>query len=204
LVGNYYSDDRAEEYKVRYRQYLEKNPKRNARQGAIATEEILPPIVDFDALFIPDSARAAGQIAPMLAYNDVDNLRLLGTNLWNNPSFVSRGQKFVENAIIVDGLYTGDRSFAASQFVREFKEVFGEEPGMIEAQAYDSGLLMRQMVGSGASSRVDLQEKLAQVRAFPGAFGPLDMSATRELQRPISVLTVKNAKFTPFEVTPQK
>lgn len=204
LVGNYYSDDRTDEYKLRYRQYLEKNPKRGARQGAINTEEILPPIVDFEALFIPDSARAAGQIAPMLAYNDVDNLRLLGTNLWNNANFVSRGQKFVENAIIVDGLYTGDHSFQASQFVREFKEVFGEEPGMIEAQAYDSGLLLRQMVASGASSRVDLQEKLVSVRAFPGAFGPLDMSPTRELQRPISVLTVKNAKLTPFELPAAK
>jgi branched-chain amino acid transport system substrate-binding protein len=199
LVGTYYVEDRAEEYKLRYRQYLEKNPKRNARQGTLSPEEILAPIVDFDALFIPDSAKAAGQIAPMLAYNDVDNLRLLGTNLWNNPNFVSRGQKFVENAIIVDGLYTGDRSFLSSQFVREFKETFGEEPGMIEAQAYDSGLLLRQLIGSGASSRIELQEKLAGVRAFPGAFGPLDMSLTRELQRPISVLTVKNAKLTPFE-----
>ena len=200
LVGNYYADDRTDEYKLRYRQYLEKNPKRSARSGGIPTDEILPPVVDFDALFIPDSARAAGQIAPMLAYNDVDNLRLLGTNLWNNANFVSRGQKFVENAVFVDGLYTGDRSFQASQFVREFKEVFGEEPGMIEAQAYDSGLLLRQMVATGASSRIDLQEKLASVKAFPGAFGPLDMSSTRELQRPISVLTVKNAKLQPFEV----
>ena len=198
LVGNYYVEDRADEYRLRYRQYLEKNPKRNARQQAPSPEEILPPIVDFDALFIPDSARAAGQIAPMLAYNDVDNLRLLGTNLWNNASFVSRGQKFVENAIIVDGLYTGDHSFQASQFVREFKEIFGEEPGMIEAQAYDSGLLLRQLITSGSSSRIELREKLANVKNFPGAFGSLDMSANRELQRPISVLTVKSSKLQPF------
>lgn len=199
LTGNFYVEDRADEYRLRYRQYLEKNPKRNARAGAISTEEILPPIVDFDAIFIPDSARAAGQIAPMLAANDVSGLRLLGTNLWNNPSFISRGQKYVEDAIIVDGLYTGDRSFQASQFVREYKEVFGEEPGMIEAQAYDSGLLLRQLIATGSSSRIELQEKLASVKGFPGAFGPLDMSATRELQRPISVLTVSGGKLQPFE-----
>ncbi len=198
LVGNFYVEDRNEEYRLRYRQYLEKNPKRNVRQGSVSPEEILPPIVDFDALFIPDSARAAGQIAPMLAYNDVDNLRLLGTNLWNNPSFVTRGQKFVENAIVVDGLYTGDHSFQASQFVRDFKEVFGEEPGMIEAQAYDSGLLLRQLISGGSSSRIDLQERLAKVKAFPGAFGALDMNAARELQRPISVLTVTGGKLQPF------
>ncbi|MBN8539270.1 MAG: penicillin-binding protein activator [Deltaproteobacteria bacterium] len=203
MVGNFYIEDRADEYRLRYRQYLDKNPKRSVRQGSAAPEEILPPIVDFDALFIPDSSRAAGQIAPMLAYNDVDNLRLLGTNLWNNASFVSRGQKFVENAIIVDGLYTGDRSFKSSEFVRAFKEVFGEEPGMIEAQAYDSGLLLRQLIASGATSRIELQEKLTSVKGFPGAFGNLDMSASRELQRPISVLTVKDAKLIPFENTPQ-
>lgn len=203
LTGNYYVEDRVEEYKLRYRQYLEKNPKRNARAGAVSPDEILPPIVDFDALFIPDSARAAGQIAPMLAANDVDGLRLLGTNLWNNPSFISRGQKYVENAIIVDGLYTGDRSFISSQFVRDFKEVFGEEPGMIEAQAYDSGLLLRQLIATGSSSRIDLQEKLASVKGFPGAFGPLDMSASRELQRPISVLTVTGGKLQPFEMPAQ-
>lgn len=199
MVGNYYVEDRSEEYRIRYRQYLEKNPRRSVRQGQATPEEILPPIVDFDALFIPDSARAAGQIAPMLAYNDVDNVRLLGTNLWNNASFVSRGQKFVENAIIVDGLYTGDRSFAASDFVKAYKEVYGEEPGMIEAQAYDTGLLLRQLIAGGATTRTELQEKLTSVKGFPGAFGALDMSPTRELKRPISVMTVKEGKLIPLE-----
>lgn len=203
MVGNYYVEDRSEEYRIRYRQYLEKNPRRSARQSQATPEEILPPIVDFDALFIPDSARAAGQIAPMLAYNDVDNVRLLGTNLWNNASFVSRGQKFVENAIIVDGLYTGDRSFASSDFVKAYKDVFGEEPGMIEAQAYDTGLLLRQLIAGGATTRTELQEKLTSVKGFPGAFGVLDMSPTRELKRPISVLTVKEGKLVPLESTVQ-
>lgn len=203
MVGNYYVEDRSEEYRIRYRQYLEKNPRRSARQSQATPEEILPPIVDFDALFIPDSARAAGQIAPMLAYNDVDNVRLLGTNLWNNASFVSRGQKFVESAIIVDGLYTGDRSFASSDFVKAYKDVFGEEPGMIEAQAYDTGLLLRQLIAGGATTRTELQEKLTSVKGFPGAFGALDMSPARELKRPISVLTVKEGKLVPLESTVQ-
>lgn len=199
LVGTYYVEDRADEYKLRYRQYLEKNPKRSVRSGNVSPEDVLPPIVDFDALFIPDSARAAGQIAPMLAYNDVDGVKLLGTNLWNNPGFVTRGQKFVEGALIVDGLYAADRSFQATEFVRNYKELFGEEPGMIEAQAYDSGLLLRQLITSGSSSRIDLQERLARVKAFPGAFGTMDMSSNRELQRPISVLTVKDGKLLSLE-----
>ncbi len=199
MVGNFYLEDRADEYRLRYRQYLEKNPRRSTRQGDLSPEEILPPVVDFDALFIPDSARAAGQIAPMLAYNDIGNVRLLGTNLWNNSTFVSRGQKFVEGAIVVDGLYSGDHSFSASEFVKSYKDVFGEEPGMIEAQAYDTGLLIKELIAGGASTRIDLQAKLTTVKGFPGAFGPLDMNAARELQRPISVMTVKDGALIPLD-----
>ncbi|MBK7889652.1 MAG: penicillin-binding protein activator [Bdellovibrionales bacterium] len=199
LVGTYYVEDRAEEYRIRYRQYLEKNPKRSARQGQASPEDILPPIVDFDALFIPDSVKAAGQIAPMLAYNDVDNVRLLGTNLWNNPALVTRGQKFVENSVFVDGLFIGDRSFQNADFVKQYKELYGEEPGLIEAQAYDSGLLLRQLVGSGATSRIELQERLAGLKGFSGSLGQLEMSADRELIRPISVLSVKDGKIGPLE-----
>ncbi len=199
LVGTYYIEDRAEEYRLRYKQYLEKNPKRSVRQGQASPEDILPPIVDFDALFIPDSVKAAGQIAPMLAYNDVDNVRLLGTNLWNNPALVTRGQKFVENSVFVDGLFVGDRSFQNADFVKQYKELYGEEPGLIEAQAYDSGLLLRQLVGSGATSRIELQERLAGLKGFSGSLGQLEMSADRELIRPISVLSVKDGKIGPLE-----
>lgn len=199
LVGTYYVEDRAEEYRLRYKQYLEKNPKRSVRQGQASPEDILPPIVDFDALFIPDSVKAAGQIAPMLAYNDVDNVRLLGTNLWNNPALVTRGQKFVENSVFVDGLFIGDRSFQNADFVKQYKELYGEEPGLIEAQAYDSGLLLRQLVGSGATSRIELQERLTGIKGFSGSLGQLEMSADRELIRPISVLSVKDGKIGPLD-----
>ncbi len=203
LVGTYYVEDRAEEYRLRYKQYLEKNPKRSARQGQAMPEDILPPIVDFDALFIPDNVKAAGQIAPMLAYNDVDNVRLLGTNLWNNPALVTRGQKFVENSVFVDGLFVGDRSFKNADFVRQYKDLYGEEPGLIEAQAYDSGLLLRQLIGAGATSRIELQERLANLKGFSGSLGRLEMSSSRELSRPISVLTVKEGKIGPLENLPQ-
>jgi outer membrane PBP1 activator LpoA protein len=40
-------------------------------------------VVDFDAVFIPDSSEKAGLIAPQLAFYDIDDVLLLGTNLWH-------------------------------------------------------------------------------------------------------------------------
>lgn len=198
LVGTYYLEDRAEEYKLRYRNFVEKNPKRSTRHSNFNPEELLPPVTDFDAVFIPDSVKAAGQIAPMLAYHDVDNIRLLGTNLWNNPSLILRGQKFVEKSLFVDVPLQTEKSFQNSEFAKEFKEAYGEDPGIIEAQAYDTGLLLKQILSSGVGSRPEFQDRLSHVKSFNGVLGTMSMLPSRELSRQLTVFTVKDGKILPF------
>ena len=88
MVGTFYLEDRQEEYSRLLREWKKKNP--NSRKGP--PETLLPPIIGFDAIFIPDDLKALGQIAPMLAFNDVNTVTLLGTNLWNSPEFGKRAQ----------------------------------------------------------------------------------------------------------------
>jgi hypothetical protein len=67
-------------------------------------ENILDPVVDFDAVFIPDSAKAAGQIAAMFAFNDVGRLKYLGPNLWNTSDLGRRFGNYAEQIIFADGI----------------------------------------------------------------------------------------------------
>ncbi len=199
LTGTYYLEDRGEEYRLKLKAFQDKNPKRSVRNSAPSVEEIVSPVVDFDALFIPDSVRAIGQIAPMLAYNDVNNVRLLGTNLWDTPSLISRGQKFVENAVFVDGFLSTDPKFLSSDFFTNFKATFDDEPGLTELQAYDSALILRQTVAAGETNRIGLQHRLASLQNFQGAIGLMSVNADREFIRPVTTLMVKDAKVAPFE-----
>ncbi|MCM2282437.1 MAG: penicillin-binding protein activator [Bdellovibrionaceae bacterium] len=203
LVGTFYLDDRSD-YEARLKEWKEKNPTRSARQGGPTPEEILQPIVDFDAVFIPDSAKAVGQIAPMLAYNDVTKVQLLGTNIWNNKALLERADKFVEGAIFVDSFLSTDRSFQASDFFNSFKQVFDEEPSIFEVQGYDSALLFRQIIGSGETSRLGVAQRLAQMKDFPGALGHLSASVEREIRRPVVGLTVSSGKIVPFGTAKQQ
>jgi branched-chain amino acid transport system substrate-binding protein len=193
LVGTYYVEDRKAEYQARLRQWYRKQKKISTRESP--PDDILPAVVDFDAIFIPDTPKALGQIAPMLVYQGVTNTRLLGTNVWNSTELVRRGERNVENAIFVDTNITNDPAFKQSKFFRDFVKTFGEEPGLFEAQGFEVGLMLRNSIAGGERSRVGLAESLNRLRQFQGVGGVLNMNEQRELTRPLTPFMVRESQI---------
>lgn len=190
LVGTFFIEARLDEYKAKSKEFLDSNKKSRASRENLNADDILSPIVNFDAIFIPDSAKTMGQLAAFLSYSGVKNVKLLGTNLWNAPGLGKRAGHFANQVFFVDALSLGSANSQSSRFYQEYKSLFNEEPGFIEFQAYDSALLLRQLIVQGANSRAELTEKLAQVKQFPGALGDLNMNSNRELSRPLVTLTL--------------
>jgi ABC-type branched-subunit amino acid transport system substrate-binding protein len=195
LVGTYYLEDRQVEYKNRLKEWFKnvKNPKASGRNSA--PEDLLPPILDFDGLFVPDGPKAMGQIAPMLAYVGVQNVHFLGTNLWNSPDFLRRGQRFVEKALFVDAEASVSAKFSTTKFYNDFKQTFGSEPGMFELQGYETGTLLARLINDGERSRLGLAERMARMERAPGVLGPMQMSTERELIWPMTAFTVKDGQI---------
>lgn len=200
LVGTYYLEDRQVEFRERLKKWFEGRKTLRGRQSP--PEDILPPVVRFDALFVPDSVKAMGQIAPTLAYHDISDVKLLGTNLWNTKSLIRLGRNYVNNAIFVDTLLKSDENYRKSAFFKEFKAVFGTEPGIFEAQAYDAALLLREAIASGESSRVGLAQRLLNNRDFMGSTGKMTMTDQREIYRPLVSLTVHKNQITRMDDHP--
>ena len=198
LVGTYYLESRSEEYRLRLKDWSEAQTKRNAR--TTPPEDLLPPIVDFDGVFIPDNVKALGQISAMLSFNGVKGVQLLGTNLWNTPGLAKRAGHFAGNLLFVDSFFGTEPRFAESQFVKDYKTIYGEEPGIFEIQGYDSALMLRQLISQGNTSRDTLAKALASVEGFPGAVGPLSMTPDKEVMRPLVALTLDSASnVIPFQ-----
>jgi branched-chain amino acid transport system substrate-binding protein len=199
LIGTYFIEDRAEEYKYRLKEWSDSLTKRSAR--TVPPEDLLPPIVDFDAIFIPDSAKSLGQISAMLSYNGVKGVKLLGTNLWNVPGLAKRTGLWAKDIVFVDSFVTTDALFQKSPFVRDYKTLFGEEPGMFEIQGYDSAIVLKHLISEGKTSRESLTSSLAGLQDFPGSLGKLTMSPEREIQRPIVALTIEGTEIVPLRRT---
>ena len=195
LVGTFYIEDRLEEYKLRLKEWKSQNTRLNSRSNP--PDDLLPPLVAFEALFIPDSTRALGQIAPMLAYNDIKDIKLLGTNLWNTPSLLRRLSNLQLETLFVDH-YIPHQVFSGSEFYKKYQEIFGEAPGPFSLQAYDTGLLIRQVLESGINTRAGFIRQLRQIRRFLGATGPLEITENNEIEQPLSPLVVSQKRIVPL------
>jgi hypothetical protein len=68
----------------------------------------LKPIVNFDAVFIPDDFRTVRHFAKLFKYHGVSNLKMIGNHEWRSPALVSPWDEFMQDAVFADfiGSYT--------------------------------------------------------------------------------------------------
>ncbi len=148
----------------------------------------LKPLIDFDAIFIPDSPRAVGSIAASLAYYDVTNAPLLGTTEWNTPELYKRGGKFVEGALFPGGISTLTKNAVQKEFIKNYSEAFGTLPDLLSAQAYEAMWIVSNILGQRQPrSRSELAEILTTVKDFESPLGTVTFDSTRIARRRLPV-----------------
>jgi ABC-type branched-subunit amino acid transport system substrate-binding protein len=151
--------------------------------------------VEIDALYIPDYPEAVGQIAPYLAYYNIKDVQLLGSNGWNSPKLVELAGEYVEGAVFVDGFFSGSVRPGTKKFIERFREVYGRQPGVIEAQAYDAAMMLMAAIGDGGESRDVVRDTLEGSYGFEGATGTINFDYKGEAVKELFVLTVKGRKI---------
>lgn len=96
--------------------------------------ERLPPIVDFDVLFIPDSAEAVAMIAPGLALQGVRDAHLLGSSDWLDEELLRGADRHVAGAVVSAPFYAGSDVDVVREFVDGYRRTFALEPDAYAAQ----------------------------------------------------------------------
>ncbi len=169
-------------------------------QAQKTAEEEPEAIVDFDAIFIPDSPRVAGLIIPQLAFYDVKDVYLLGTNLWHSDTLIEMAAQYVQGAIMPDGFFAGSSEPAVQDFVRIFEETYQEKPGFIEAVVYDSAMMLLGVLNqSDLRFKSELKNALLNMTGFSGVTGPTHFDENGEAQKQLYLLRIKGRKFVELE-----
>ncbi len=154
------------------------------------------PIVDFDAVFIPDAPKKAGLIIPQLAFYDIRDVYLLGTNLWNSSELLEMSGEYMKGTLIADGFFADGQSETVDQFVTAFKHIYGRNPGFIEAVAYDSAMMVFQTMRQAATDlRRDLKQALLQIDDFEGVSGRTGFAQNGEAEKILYMLRIDRGRF---------
>jgi len=166
---------------------------RNDRKTALQQQK---PVVDFEAIFIPDGPSTSGLIIPQLAYYDVVGVQLFGTNIWHSDRLIEMAKQFVQNAIMVDGFFAERKSRKVKDFVENFEAIFDEKPGFIEAVAYDTAMMLFELISrNDIHSRIELKNELTNLQSFNGVTGATSFDSTGDAKRELYVLQVNGDGF---------
>lgn len=157
-------------------------------------------IPKFEALFIPDSYRAVGYIAPVLEMEGVKGVQLIGVSRWNNPELVERGGDALQGAVFVDGFFDKSNSTAVHKFVDMFSQAYQINPTILEAQSFDAArIAMKALASTGGAHAKDVRDFMANLPDVIGATGGIGFDANREVIRKIFLLTVKKDEIVELE-----
>lgn len=179
LVGRYYLEDRYD-YIEQLREIREKDTDEFHRRKAIEKMKAkLDPVVDFEALLIPDAWQTVSLVAPALAVEDIitnacdkrdleriqkttgkahlKTVTLLGPSTWSSPKgqsgdpmLIERGGKYVLCSVFVDTFFEGSDRAGTKTFVKAFREAYRDATiTLLDVVGYDTGAIVKNVVEKG-------------------------------------------------------
>ena len=161
--------------------------------------EEAPPLIDFDAVFIPDTYQRVAMIAPQLAFHDVLGVRLIGTRLWHSPKLIEMAKNYIQGAVFSSGFAVESENPKVLGFVTDYKNNFGETPKILAANGYDTICLLKTIFAEDKlRTRDNLREALLEAPVFEGVTGSFSFDAEGEALKTPLLLTISGNRAIPI------
>ncbi len=150
FLGLKYPRERAEELKILDDVYaLEKS--------SIRRVQTLPPVLDFDWVFLATYPHEATQLIPTLGYYDANRIKMIGGPSWVSKSVVKEQKNFGTLYFVGD-----DPKDMNHEMINKFQEIYGKPASLIEILALDAMKIGTEVLKTtaGSSSRDDFDSRL--------------------------------------------
>ncbi|MBN1849377.1 MAG: penicillin-binding protein activator [Deltaproteobacteria bacterium] len=149
------------------------------------------PIIDFDAVFIPDNSQRVALIAPQFPFYGVFNISFLGTSLWQSNELINNAGEYVQGAVFPSGFFPESPVKDVREFVESYRLNFESEPGILAANGYDTIRFIKSLLEKRAIyHRRDFQMGLYQHASFQGVTGGISFDPHGEVEKEPIMLTV--------------
>lgn len=193
MVGLYYSRPESVVQSLREIRALEAEERIDFRSYS---EEKPEPIVDFEAVFVPDNYQQVALIAPQFPFHSVFNFRFLGTSLWQSPELIEQAGDYIQGAVFPSGFFSGNDSEEIRAFFEGYRENFDSEPGILAATGWDTiRFLDDLMKRNPIRTRRDLKRNLFENAGFEGLTGTIAFDRRGEVIKEPLLLYVSGRRL---------
>lgn len=186
------------DYEARAREFRELK-EATEEKGGNPARVVLPPELDFEALFVPDNHKRVPIACAALAYEefpigdfqvdkDGSTIPLLGLSGWNHPDLVTRGGLYTRGSFFVDSFWRAEPDDDA--FVQRYREETGRSPSTLEANAHDVGLLLAAAAEGQAKTRRQFLQALREAEIADGVSGLTGVDDNGAALRTFQILTM--------------
>jgi ABC-type branched-subunit amino acid transport system substrate-binding protein len=149
------------------------------------------PIVDFDAVFIPDNSQTIALIAPQFPFYNVFNVPFLGTSLWPSGDLLKTTSEYLQGAVFPTGFYADNESASIMEFVNQYREIYDKEPGILAATGFDTIKMLRGLfTENDINTRAEFQQALLEYKNYSGVTGQISFDQDGEVEKMPTLLTI--------------
>lgn len=159
----------------------------------------LPPIVDFEALFVPDAPDMVRVLAPQLALQGVDGVVLFGPSAWHHPELLRAGGPRLEGAFFTASFDPANPAPLVQEFARRYDDAFSEQPTVFAAQGFDAANLVALQLAGGAGDREAVRRGLLDLQVYPGVSGSTVFEPDGNARKRPFVLGIQSGQMVSLE-----
>lgn len=144
-----------------------------------------------DAIFIPAYYTEVGLIARQARQLGLKAV-LLGGDGWDSPKLFEIGQQAIEGGYFSNHYATESTNPATIQFIKTFKEKYGETPDGLAAAGYDAAMvLIDAMERAPEMTPAAIRDELAKTAGFDGATGKITINKERNAEKDAFIVRVE-------------
>jgi len=149
----------------------------------------------FDGLYLPGHADKVGLLIPNLAYYNIKDVAIIGSNDWHSPDLIDRAERHADNAVFTDGVFAESTDPAIKSFVDAYRSAYQEEPDILSAQAYDAAMMVFSLIKEHKDTPLAIRDGLLSLKGYHGISGDVSFLGNGEAQKTLFLIKVQDGKF---------
>jgi branched-chain amino acid transport system substrate-binding protein len=200
--------DRKNEYSVGLAEFFAKTFERlggrivaheNYQEGDVDFKPQLAKIkaANPDVLFVPGYYTECGLILKQVRRDLGMDLPVTGGDGWDSASLIQEIRGDLEGKGVHFGNHFSpyEQRPEVQEFVKKFKERYGELPDAMAALGYDAARILADAIKrAGSVEPAKIRDAIEQTKDFPGVTGRITIDENHNARKPLLVLQIKDGK----------